>query len=174
MRHRWLFSGLALVILVAVLGSRSTRVLLIEEARSARPALVIGVRTGDNLTLSFLHSVEHCRVQDHLIVDDGDGLVLVATEFAESRTGLPYAAFGGEVFERRADHFRISHMQRPIPEIYQWVNAEYDNTLTFNAEPAVDLASLAGNTLLHIRITRLTLWQLAWLKAKLYWQHRND
>ena len=172
-RHRWLFTGAALLILVAVSGSIPMRILLIDDARSARPALAIKVRTGDKVTLSFLHSVEHCRIRDHLQIDDAGGLVLVATEFAESRTGLPYAAFDDEVFERRGDHFRISNMHRSIPEIYQWVNAEYENTFTFNTEPAVDLASLAGDTLLHIHITRLTLSQWVWLKARLLWQHRS-
>jgi hypothetical protein len=172
-RHRWFVSGAALLVLAAVVGSRPARILLIEGARSARPLLAMRVETGDNLTLSFLHSVENCRVRDHLQIDDQDGLVLVATEFAESRTGLPYAAFEGEVFERRQDHFRISNMHRPIPEIYQWVDAQYENTLEINAEPAIRLASLAGNTLLHIRITRLTLAEWAWLKAKLFWQHRS-
>jgi hypothetical protein len=98
---------------------------------------------------------------------------VVATEFAESRTGLPYAAFGEEVFERRADHFLISNMHRRVPEIYQWVNARYENTLRINGHRDILLATLADQTLLHIYVVKITAARWAWLNAKLYWQHRS-
>jgi hypothetical protein len=100
-------------------------------------------------------------------------MVVVSTEFAESRTGLPYAAFGGEVFENRGDHFRIRNMHRLVPEIYQWVDARYENTLCLDGRPDIALASLAGNTLLHMRVVKISTARWGWLKAKLHWHRRS-
>ncbi|MCB2149256.1 MAG: DUF1850 domain-containing protein, partial [Deltaproteobacteria bacterium] len=138
-----------------------------------RPVFVQRVLPGHRLALGFLHSVEKCRVWDHLAIDPEYDMVVVATEFAESRTGLPYAAFGEEIFERRVDHFRISNMHRRVPEIYQWVDASYENTLRINGHRDIPLASLADQTLLHIRVVKIPAVQWAWLNAKLYWQHRS-
>jgi hypothetical protein len=150
---------------------RSVHVLFIHEMENPSPVFAATVKPGDRFSMGFIHSVENCRVWDHLRIDDHYGMVVVGTEFAESRTGLPYAAFKDEVFERREDHFIIGNMNRPIPEIYQWVDARYDNVLKLDGKQDVHLAALAGNRLLHIHTGSLTLMGLAWLKAKLHWHH---
>jgi len=170
-RFRWIVALTALIPVGAVLCSRPVHVLLVREMETSVPVFATPVRPGDRLSMGFLHSVENCRVWDHLQIDNSCGMVVVATEFAESRTGLPYAAFKDEVFERRGDHFHIGNMNRPIPGIYQWVNARYENTLKIEGRQDVALAELAGNCLLHIHVTSLTLMEWVWLKAKLYWQH---
>lgn len=153
------------------IGAWPLHALLIEDMPGARPVFVQRVRPGQQLSLGFLHSVENCRVWDHLTIAPTYEMVVVATEFAESRTGLPYAAFGEEVFESRGDHFRIRNMQRPVPEIYQWVDARYENTLRLDGTPDIPLASLAGKTLLHIHIAKMPAARWIWLKMKLFWQH---
>ena len=172
-RSKWPTGALVLLIGLAVLANRPIHILLIEDVREERPVFAWPVHPGDTLSLGFLHSVEHCRVRDQLRIDSEYGMTVVATDFAESRTGLPYAAFGDEVFERREDHFRISNMHRPVPEIYQWVAAEYQNTLEINEEAVVQLASLAGNTLLHLRVVRLRLLEWGRLRAELFWRNRS-
>ena len=170
-------AGVAIGILALaaiMLGAWPLHVLRIEDMQRPHTVFVQPVRSGDQVSIGFLHSVEHCRVWDHLTIGPDFGLFVTATEFAESRTGLPYAAFGEEVFERRGDHFRIGNMQRPVPEIYQWVDARYENTLRINGGEVIHLASLAGNTLLHMRIDRMPVACWGWLKAKLYWQHRSS
>jgi hypothetical protein len=166
-------TAMLLFLVTVALGAWPLPALLIEDAQKTRPVFVQRVLPGDQLALGFLHSVEKCRVWDHLSIGPEYDMVVVATEFAESRTGLPYAAFGDEVFERLPDHFRISNMHRRVPEIYQWVNDRYENTLRINGGPDISLASLAGKTLLHIRVVKMPVAQWVWLKAKLYWQHRN-
>lgn len=150
---------------------RPVHVLFIHDMEKSSPVFATLVKPGDSLSMGFIHSVENCRVWDHLRIDDDYGMVVVGTEFAESRTGLPYAAFKDEVFERREDHFFIGNMNRPIPGIYQWVDARYDNVLKLDGKQDVHLAGLAGNRLLHIHTGSLTLMGLAWLKAKLRWHH---
>jgi hypothetical protein len=167
-------AAIVILLIVAVaLGAWPLHALLIEDMPQARPVFVQRVRPSHQLAIGFLHSVENCRVWDHLVIGPTYEMMVVATEFAESRTGLPYAAFGDEVFERRADHFRIGNMHRPVPEIYQWVDTRYENTLRINGRRDIPLSALAGSTLLHIRVVKMPAAQWAWLKAELYWQHRS-
>jgi len=164
---RWIMAVATLLGCVIILSIRTVHLLLIDDVRKERPVFAARIKPGDLLSIGFLHSVETCRVWAHLQIDPDFGLVVVATDFKESRTGLPYAAFAKEVFERRKDGFRISNMHRPVPELYQWVDATYENALIINNDRAIDLASLAGNTLLYIRIGRLTLFEWFVLEAKL-------
>jgi hypothetical protein len=166
----WIVSATLLLITVA-LGTWPRHALRIDDMLKGGPVFVQPVLAGHRLALGFTHSVENCRIWDHLSIGPTYDLVVVATEFAESRTGLPYAAFGEEVFEHRGDHFQISNMHRPIPAIYQWVDPLYDNTLRIGENRDISLASLAGKTLLHIRVVKMPAAQWAWLKAKLFWQH---
>jgi hypothetical protein len=171
LRFRWIGAFAALLVLGAILYRQPVHVLLIHDMEKAVPVFATPVEPGDRLSMGFLHSVENCRVWDHLQINNHYGMVVVGTEFAESRTGLPYAAFKDEVFERRGDHFYIGNMNRSIPEIYQWVDARYDNTLKIDGKQDIQLAALAGNCLLHIHITRLSVMDWVWLKAKIYRQH---
>jgi hypothetical protein len=170
-RRRTAFAAALFLAAAAALGAWPLHALLIEDMCGTGPVLVQRVQPGWQFSLGFLHSVEKCRVWDHLAISPTYEMVVVSTEFAESRTGLPYAAFGQEVFENRGDHFRIHNMHRLVPEIYQWVDARYENTLCLDGRPDIALASLAGNTLLHLRIVKMSTARWGWLKAKLYWQH---
>jgi len=170
-RRMGMILSAALLLVTVALGAWPLHTLLIEDMLKVRPVFVQRVLAGRRLALGFMHSVENCRIWDHLSIGPTYEMTVVATEFAESRTGLPYAAFGEEVFERRADHFQISNMHRPVPGIYQWVDARYENILRIGENRDIPLASLAGNTLLHIRVVKMPAAQWAWLKAKLYWQH---
>ncbi|MBU2646908.1 DUF1850 domain-containing protein [bacterium] len=165
---RWIFIIGILAILSIGFANRSVHLLLIEDARRARPVFVMKIHPGDMISIGFLHSVENCHVWDHLQIDSQFELIVVATEFAESRTGLPYAAFEGESFERLKDGFRISNMHRRVPEIYQWVDSKYENTLKINGDQVIPLASLAGNILLHIHIAKRTLLEWAIMEARLF------
>lgn len=170
-RRMGLIVSAAFLLVTVALGVWPLHTLLIDDMLNGGPVFVQPVLAGHRLALGFTHSVENCRIWDHLSIDPAYHMVVVATEFAESRTGLPYAAFGEEVFEHRGDHFQISNMHRPVPAIYQWVDARYDNTLRIGGNPDIPLASLAGKTLLHMRVVKMPAAQWAWLKAKLFWQH---
>lgn len=163
----------AFVLTAATLGLWPVHALVIDDMPAAQSVMVERVHPGQRLSLGFFHSVEHCWVWDHLAIGPDYAMVVVATEFAESRTGLPYAAFGEEIFERRDDHFQIRNMARPVPEIHQWVHARYENTLRIDGGRDIPLASLAGNTLLHLRIVELPAVRWLWLETKLYWQDRS-
>lgn len=104
---------------------------------------------------------------DYLHVDEQYRMVLYKTAFWSSRTGLPYAAFGDEVFAAEGDHFTISNMHRVIPGLHQWVEKKYNNTMTFDETQSIDLATLAGDTLLSIDVKRMKLWRYVTKKLAL-------
>jgi hypothetical protein len=162
------------LILAGALGLQPVHALVASDYRSARPVLVHRVAPGDTIALGFLHSVEQCWVLDRLRVDGDFSMVVVETEFASSRTGLPYAAFGQERYQREGDRFRIRNMHRRVPEIFQWVAGPYRNTLQINDNPQIRLSTLAGDTLLHIRIRKMSALSWSWLKARSYWHHRSN
>ncbi len=148
--------------------------LVIDNYRAGKPVFARLVSPGETFLLGFMHSVEHCPVHDRLQIGADYGMLVVETEFATSRTGLPYAAFGDEVYHREADRFRITNMNRPVAEIFQWVNRHYDNTLQFGDGAPIRLDSLAGDTLLRLRIQKISALTWGWMKARTYWHHRSN
>lgn len=115
------------------------------------------VTPGFRFALGYTHSVEGCPVWDYLRVDEQYTMITYKTEFWSSRTGLPYAAFGNEIFRAEGDHFVIENMHRPVPAIEQWVDSRYDNTIRFTDGREYKLAALAGNRLLRMSIERKRL-----------------
>jgi len=154
------------ILFVAVAALAPLHVFSIETPRNGKLLYLRTVRPGDRFTLSFIHSVEHCPVRDHIRIDSGYRMVTYATEFWSSRTGLPYAPFGGETFTAEGDHFRIGNMNRVIPEIYQWVDKRYVNRLVFGDGKEIALPDLAGDTLLKMSVIRIRLAQYAGMKLK--------
>jgi hypothetical protein len=155
------FLGVCLIGTTLILGLFSVHVLEIRAEREHRTVFIRTVRPGFRFTLGFTHSVEQCPVMDYLKVDEEYRMVLYKTAFWSSRTGLPFAAFGDEVFTAEGDHFTISNMHRVIPGLYQWVGKKYHNRMTFGAEQSMDLAALAGDTLLYIDVKRMKIWRYA-------------
>jgi hypothetical protein len=162
---RWAAAGL--IVVLAALGARPVHLLEIRAVREERVVYVQSVQPGFRFALGFIHSVEKSPVRDFLRIDDDYRMVVYKTAFRTSRTGLPYAAFGEEVFAREGDHFTISNMHRVIPEIYQWVGAEHGNTLTIGESGDIALAGLAGDTLLRIGVRRTRLLTFALVKLQL-------
>lgn len=164
--NRWFAACLALVL--ATLGLWPVHLFEIRAAREDRLVYVQAVRPGFRFALGFIHSVEKCPVWDYLRIDDHYRMVLYKTAFWSSRTGLPYAAFGEEVFAREEDHFTISNMHRVIPVIHQWVAAEHGNTLKIGDIREMPLAGLAGDTLLQIGVRPARLLTFALMRLELF------
>lgn len=152
---------------VLLLGLYPVHALEIRVQREDRTLFLRHVRPGFRFALGFMHSVEHCPVWDYLLVDAQYRMVLYKTAFWSSRTGQPYAAFGDEVFAVEGDHFTISNMQRVIPGLQQWVSPKYNNTMKFGEAQSIDLAALAGDTLISIDVQRMRLWTFVTRKLNL-------
>jgi hypothetical protein len=100
-------------------------------------------------------------------IDKTFRIILYETTFASSNTGLPSAPSGNETFHNEGDFFRISNMERVLPELLLWVHEDYGNTLKIGKSPTVKLPYLAGNTLLQVLIKKMTLFEYAYLKGKI-------
>ena len=156
-----------LLAVLLVLGLYPMHALEIRALREDRSLFLCAVQPGFRFALGFIHSVEHCPVWDYLQVDAQYRMVLYKTAFWSSRTGQPYAAFGDEVFAVEGDHFTISNMQRIIPGLQLWVSHQYQNTLQVEEAQRIDLAALAGDTLLSIDVQRMRLLTFITQKLKL-------
>ncbi len=120
------------------------------------------VSPGDKFSTSYIHSVELSPVGEYFRIDENFQIVLYETTFCSSNVGLPYAAFGQEVFHTEKDKFRISNMHRIIPELLIWANKKYENQLEFGG---VDMALYGSkeDTLIRVRITKMPIIKVAYL-----------
>jgi hypothetical protein len=116
----------------------------------------------DCFSYRSIHSVELSPVQDLYRVGDDYGITLYETRFRSSNVGLPYAAFGKEKFMPYGDGYRITNMNRKIPQLLIWANDRYDTTLSMGSEKW-PLYTFAGNTLVRIGIDHLSLFKFIFL-----------
>lgn len=126
---------------------------------TGRVVLLKRVAPGDTFTLSFVHSVEKSEVTDYFRIDDDYRIILYQTEFSSLNTGLPAVVSKGEVFERTDRGFRLSNLNRVLPEIQLWVHEDYGGSLAMDGK-VVSLPALAGNGLLRISTPRVFAWEL--------------
>jgi len=143
-------------------------VLQIKALRQGNIVFVRVVHPDERFATKYIHSVEHCPVWEYFRIDDDFRIILYETTFSSSNTGLPYATFGNEEFHNDVNRFRISNMCRILPELLLWVNEKYDNTLKINDFQELKLSLLAGNTLLQVKIRKVTFLEFMYLKAKIF------
>ena len=148
------------VLLTAAAGFVPLHALEVTAAGGAcRVVLLQRVSPGDTFTLSFVHSVEKSPVTDYFRIDDEHRIILYQTEFRSLNTGLPAVVSEGEVFERTERGFRLSNLNRVMPEILLQVSAAYGGSLSLGGKD-IFLPSLAGNGLLRISTRRVFAWEL--------------
>lgn len=150
---------------VLVAGLYPVHVLQIEEPRKERVVFVRSLQPDDRFSLMYRHSVELCQVWDYFRIDGEYRIILDETVFGSSNTGLPSVLGVGERFTRGEKSSRISNMQRILPAIEIWVKRSYENTLEFDNRK-IHLPDLAGDTLLRLRIRKITLFELASTKMQ--------
>jgi hypothetical protein len=124
-----------------------------------RVVFLTRVAPGDTFTLSFIHSVEKSEVTDYFRIDDAYRIILYQTEFGSLNTGLPAVVSEGEIFERTERGFRLSNLNRVLPEIQLQVSEAYGGTLATGGA-VVSLPALAGSGLLRISVQRVFAWEL--------------
>jgi hypothetical protein len=126
---------------------------------AGRVVFLTRVAPGDTFTLSFIHSVEKSEVTDYFRIDDAYRIILYQTEFGSLNTGLPAVVSEGEMFERTDRGFRLSNLNRVLPEIQLQVSEAYGGTLATGGA-VVSLPALAGSGLLRISVQRVFAWEL--------------
>ena len=130
-----------------------------ESGGAGRIVFLKRVSPGDTFTLSFIHSVERSEVTDYFRIDDAYRIILYQTEFGSLNTGLPAVVSEGEIFERTDRGFRLSNLDRVLPEIQLQVSEAYGGTLVTGGA-VVSLPALAGNGLLRLSTRRVFAWEL--------------
>jgi hypothetical protein len=157
-RIHWTLAVAALLALAA--GFIPLHVLEVRESGGTeRVVLLKRVAPGDTFTLSFFHSVEKSKVTDYFRIDDDYRIILYQTEFSSLNTGLPAVVSEGEVFSRTDRGFRLSNLNRILPEILLQVSAAYGGSLSLGGKD-VFLPALAGNGLVRISTRRVFAWEL--------------
>jgi hypothetical protein len=164
MGKRWIIAAAVLAAMAAVF-LIPLHVLRIDAPREGKTLHLRMICSGDQFSLTYLHSVERCTIEDNFRVDDGYRIALFSTAFPSSNTGLPTAPQGREQFLREGNTYRIRNMNRLLPVIHLWVDEQYKNTLHMEGKEDLYLPPLAGNTLLSIRSQRMTLLSFIFQKA---------
>jgi hypothetical protein len=130
-----------------------------ESGEAGRVVFLKRVAPGDTFSISFIHSVEKSEVTDYFRIDDDNRIILYQTEFSSLNTGLPAVVSEEEVFSRTDRGFRLSNINRTLPEILLRVHEDYGGSLSVRGQD-VFLPSLAGNGLLRISTRRVFAWEL--------------
>jgi hypothetical protein len=173
MKARWII--LVFLGFVSLCSFISLHVLQIKALREGKVVFIQIVQPNDRFETGYIHSVERCPVTEFFRIDETFRIILYETTFTSSNTGLPSATSGNETFHNEGDFFRISNMERFLPEILVWVHKDYGNTLKIGKSPTVRLPSLAGNTLLQVLIKKMTLCEYAYLMGKIcFIQHNGN
>ena len=155
--HLWKIAVLAVVfVTAAVFLLKSVHVLVVDTVKKGEVLFVHMVRPGDKFSTGYIHSVELSPVQEFFRIDDQFQIILHETTFCSSNVGLPYAAFGQEVFHTEPDKFRISNMHRVIPELLIWANQRYGNKMEFHGV-SMALYCFEGDTLIRVCIEKVSL-----------------
>ena len=167
----WLVIGLAVVLASAsAVALQPVHALQISAVKRDRVVYLQRVWPGDRFSTGYVHSVELSPVREFYRLDQDYRMVLTGTTFRSSNVGLPYAAFGQEVFHTEADGFRITNMHRVIPRLLIWADQSYQNRLQFKDQDLA-LYEFAGNTLIEVQIETLCLSRYLTEKA-MVWMER--
>jgi len=168
MKVKWII--ITFFCIIFLLSIIPVHIMQINAFREGKIVFVRVIHPDERFATKCIHSVEHCPVREYFRIDENFRIILYETTFSSSNTGLPYAAFGNEKFHNDGDNFRISNMCRILPELLLWVNEKYDNTLKINNSRVLKLPLLAGNTLLQVKIRKITFLEFMYLKAKIFFR----
>jgi hypothetical protein len=167
----WLFAGFAAVLaMTTALALQPVHALQISAVKRDRVVYLQRICPGDRFSTGYVHSVELSPVHEFYRLDQDCRMILTGTTFRSSNVGLPYAAFGEEVFHTETNGFRITNMHRVIPRLLIWADQSYQNRLQFKDQDLA-LYEFAGNTLIEVQIETLCLSRYLTEKA-MVWMDR--
>jgi len=152
-----LFLITIIIIVIIILFSLSVYTLELRSFSDDELIFMRKVQIGDKFTLKYTHSVSLTPVWEIFIIDDNYQIVLMETDFLDHGAGLPYAAFGQEIFLIENDRFRIINMHRIIhTPFYYRIEAIRENYFYFK-DKEINLSILVGDKLLTLDIYKQNL-----------------
>ncbi len=147
---------LLLVIIIFYLNS-SFHVLTIKKIPEEEIIFQEKIFPGKQFILIYTHSVAQTQVWEFFEIDNEGQLILTETHFYDHGAGLPYAAFGDEIFVSEDGKFKIKNMSRKIKTpLYYRVYQDRANIFIFENQE-INLSETIGNGLLTIDIPNLKL-----------------
>jgi len=163
MKFRRILFFLCLVFLLVI----PVTVLQIRLPKENRLVWIGRVSPGDGMETVYLHSVEKSPVFEYYRIGEDLRFNLKETAFSSCNTGLPAFAGEGERLISDGRTFRLTGMNRVIPEIRLWVHRDYGNVLKLGNDRVIDLPALAGNGLLEVAVRKMPLAQWGVLSLSL-------
>lgn len=141
-RHRWIAgSAAAVALVVGFLLWPLMPALEIVDGRSGRVAFCERVQSGEELVLTFVHSVNRRPVYDTLRVMD-DHLLIVKSRFDAFGAGMPEASTQDGTLRVAEDGWLEWTVNRAVPEVTVRVGRVAEHTLVIKGRE-VPLLSLA-------------------------------
>lgn len=126
------------------------------------------ITTDEVFALGYIHSVAQTPVWEFFKIDNNGKMVLIETHFYDHGAGLPYAAFGDEIFINEKNKFIIKNMQREIMlPLYYRIYRDRGNILLYK-DQEINLSDIVGDRLLIIDIKQFN--KLTFFLAKLKYQ----
>lgn len=145
---------LLLFIFIIILSNNFFYIITVRTIPEEKMVLENRISPGQKIGLAYIHSVAQTPVWEFFEIDQNGKLILTETHFFDHGAGLPYAAFGDEVFVSEDQVFKIKNMHREIylPLFYR-IYQDRGNILQFENRE-ISLSDTIGNALLSIDVYR--------------------
>lgn len=112
----------------------------------------IPVKSGEKLSLSFIHSVQRTPViENFIIIDDSYMFILDSTEYQSFGVGLPFLAEDG-TFQAEKDKFVMKGMNRPQQCISLRTGPEAKLSLNYAGQTIPLYSVFPAGTLVTVRL----------------------
>ena len=117
------------------------------------------ISPGNKFGLKYIHSVAQTPVWEFFEMTKDGGLILTETHFFDHGAGLPYAAFGNEIFISEDDKFKIKNMSRRISlPLYYRIGKIRENHFIYKNQD-INLSKRLGDAVIIITIVQLNLFE---------------
>ncbi len=128
----------------------------ISEFKTRQRLLLIGMKSGEEFTISFIHSVNRRPVYDTLRVES-DHLVIVRSRFDSFGAGMPESSTGEGTLKVAKDGWLEWTVNRSVPDITVRVGWTADHTLHIKNRK-IRLAELAEpGSGLTVRVQKISM-----------------
>jgi len=161
-KYRFLFFFILFILLFVLFVSFLQRkVILFEIDKFPENENIIQeiVQQEEVIKTSYRHSIATTTVWEVYEVTEEASLIQRETHFYDTVAGMPYAAFGDEIFVMENGKYKIKNMNRPIslPLRYN-IGAIRENYL-YIKDKKINLSKITGDQLVTINLRKVSLWE---------------
>ncbi len=134
--------------------------------RDSRPVFCARTTAGQEIVLSFIHSVNKRPVYDTIRVE-GDHLRIVKSRYDSFGAGMPEASVNGGTLNTTPDGWLEWVVDRPVPEVSFFVGWVAEHALHVNGRTVALKTLVEPGTLLALRAEHAS-WYRVW-KERCVW-----